>query len=142
MKKVAWITLGGVLGAALVWTAQAQQSLLAGLPFSPAREAGDTVFLSGQIGRGPDGAVVPDTIEDETRQTMKNLEATLAEHGCTWKDVVNVTVYLRDMEDYAGMNAAYREFFDGPFPARATIGGVQIAFGLRVEISAIAHKPS
>ena len=71
---------------------------------------------------------------------MKNLEGILKAHDYSWADVVNVTVYLASMDDYAEMNAVYREFFDGPFPARACVGGLEIAFGLNVEISAIAYK--
>ena len=121
--------------------AWAQQSVpTSRLPFSPARQAGDTLYLSGQLARTPEGEEVRDSIAAETRQAMKNLERTLTANGYTWKDVVNVTVYLNDIEDYHDMNAAYAEFFDGEFPARACVGGVDIVFGFRVEISAIAHR--
>jgi 2-iminobutanoate/2-iminopropanoate deaminase len=114
---------------------------VASLPFSAARPAGDTLFVSGQIAVRPDGSPVTGDIAEQTRQVMANIGEALAEHGYGFEDVVNVTVYLSDMEHYAGMNAAYREFFpNGHFPARATVGGLQIAFGLDVEISAVAHK--
>ncbi len=142
LKKIVCILIGGFFGAAIMWTAFAQDSLLAtsSLPFSPAREAGDTLYLSGQIPRTPDGVDIRDSAAAETTQAMKNLGATLESHGYTWSDVVNVTVYLKDMADYAEMNKAYAAFFDGPFPARACVGGLEIAFDHRVEISAIAYR--
>lgn len=127
-----------VVGALCVW---AQESVPTNqLPFSAARVAGATLYLSGQLARTPEGEEVRDSVATETRQTMKNLERNLLANGYTWDDVVNVTVYLKDIEDYHEMNAAYAEFFDGAFPARACVGGVEIVFGFRVEISAIAYK--
>jgi 2-iminobutanoate/2-iminopropanoate deaminase len=126
------LALGVSIGTAL---AQVQ-----GLPFSPARQAGSTLYLSGQIAALPDGTMLKADIAAQTRQTMDNLGAVLKDNGYTFDDVVRVTVYLKDMEDYQAMNAAYREYFPNGFPARACVGGLQIAFGLDVEISAIAVK--
>ncbi len=140
MQKIAFTSVGALIGGVLVWTAMAQDPVVSALPFSAAREAGDTLYLSGQIPRTPDGQEVRDSVTAETNQVMENLGATLAEHGYTWGDVVNVTVYLKDLADYAEMNKAYAAFFDGPFPARACVGGVQIAFDHRLEISAIAYR--
>lgn len=111
------------------------------LPFSLAREAGSTLYVSGQIAITPDGTPVKGSIADETRQTMRNIRRILADHGYSFQDVVNVNVYLSDMKHYDEMNDAYREFFPrGNFPARACVGGLQIAYGLNMEISCIAHK--
>ena len=140
MQKIMFTSVGALIGGVLMWTAMAQDPVVSALPFSAAREAGDTLYLSGQIPRTPDGKEVRDSVTAETNQVMENLGATLTEHGYTWADVVNVTVYLKDLEDYAEMNKAYAAYFDGPFPARACIGGVQIAFDHRLEISAIAHR--
>jgi len=140
MQKALLLLVGGITGAVLTWTALAQDPVLKSLPFSTSREAGDTLYLSGQIPRTSDGEEVRESAAAETKQAMENLGAILTEKGYTWSDVVNVTVYLNDLEDYAEMNKAYAAFFDGPFPARACIGGVEIAFGHRVEISAIAYK--
>jgi 2-iminobutanoate/2-iminopropanoate deaminase len=141
MRNIA-IGIGGFfVGGLAVWTALAQEPVPTSvLPFSAARQAGETLYLSGQIARTPDGESVRDSVAAETRQTMDNLGAVLEENGYAWRDVVNVTVYLRDIEDYTEMNAAYRTYFDGAFPARACVGGVEIVFGHRVEISAIAYK--
>lgn len=71
---------------------------------------------------------------------MENLGRTLKKNGCTFDDVVKVTAYLKSMDDYQEMNATYRTFFTGEFPARECVGGLEIAFGSDLEISAIAYK--
>src|SRR5262249_8061548 len=69
------------------------------LPFSPAVQAGDFVFVSGQVAMGPNGEVVPGGIESQTRLTLENVRAILEQAGCTLADVVKVTVWL----DAAGL---------------------------------------
>ena len=71
---------------------------------------------------------------------MKNIGRILEEHGYAFDDLVNVTVWLADIEDYHEMNEAYASYFDERFPARACTGGAQIVFDFRVEIAAIAHR--
>ena len=139
MKKILLVVLA-VASTTACWTWAQRSVPTSQLPFSPARQAGATLYLNGQIARTPEGGEVRDSVEAETRQAMKNLERTLTAHGYSWDDVVNVTVYLKDIEDYLEMNAAYAEFFDGNFPARACVGGVEIVFDFRVEISAIAYR--
>lgn len=113
---------------------------LSTLPFSPSRQAGPTLYVSGQIPRTPDGREVRDSVEAETRQVMENLGQLLQAKGYSFDDVVNATVYLKDVNDYPGMNKVYASYFKNGFPARATVGGAQIVFGFRVEISCIAYK--
>ena len=110
------------------------------LPFSPARQAGDFLFISGQIARTADGADVKESVAAETHQVMENLGRILEEHGYAYEDLVNVTVWLADIEDYHEMNTAYASYFEERFPARACTGGAQIVFDFRVEIAAIAHR--
>lgn len=111
------------------------------LPFSAARQAGSTLYVSGQIGVRPDGTPVEGSVAAETRQAMHNIQQALKEHGYDFGDIVKVTVFLSDMKHYETMNAAYRQFFpDGNFPARECVGGLQIAYGLNLEISCIAYK--
>jgi len=83
---------------------------------------------------------VQDSVAAETHQIMKNLGQILSENGYTYDDLVNVTVWLSDIEDYHEMNRAYASYFDEQFPARACTGGAQIVFGFKVEIAAIAYK--
>lgn len=110
------------------------------LPFSAARQAGNTLYVSGQIPRTPDGKDVKASVDRETRQAMDNIGRILASHGYTFDDVVFANVYLKEIEDYHEMNAAYASYFKDKFPARACVGGQQIVFDFRVEISCIAHK--
>ena len=142
MKKIAVLLLPIALVSFFAGTVFSQQRVDGQtLPFSPARAAGNTLYVSGQIGVTPDGDPVRGSVADETRQCMENLGRALKDHGYDFGNVVRVTVYLADMKDYNEMNAAYREFFpDGNFPARACVGGLQIAFGLNTEISCVAYK--
>lgn len=113
---------------------------LKALPFSPARQAGGFLFISGQIARTADGDDVKESVAAETHQVMKNIGRILQEHGYAHDDLVNVTVWLADIEDYHEMNGAYASYFDERFPARACTGGAQIVFDFRVEIAAIAYR--
>ena len=121
--------------------AEAQKSVaIKKLPFSAARQADGTLYISGQIARTADGADVKESVDAETRQIMDNIKAILTEHGYTFDDVVKASVFLEDIEDYHEMNAAYASYFDKAFPARECVGGVEIVFGFKVEISCIAYK--
>lgn len=129
------------IAAFVAGVAVAQKSVpLSKLPFSPSRKAGETLYISGQIPRTADGQDVRGSVEAETRQVMENLGRILKEGGYGFDDVVNATVYLKDINDYAEMNKVYASYFKGPFPARACIGGTDLVFGFRVEISCVAHR--
>jgi len=110
------------------------------LPFSAARKAGNTLYVSGQVPRTAKGEDVRASVDAETRQVMDNLGRILEANGYTFDDVVFVNVYLKDIEDYHEMNKAYASYYDKKFPARACVGGSQIVFDFRVEISCIAYK--
>ena len=132
-----------VIAMIVVGAAGARESVpIKKLPFSAARKAGNTLYVSGQIPRTADGKDVRTSVDAETRQVMDNLGRVLAQHGYGFDDVVKATVYLSDVEDYHEMNKAYASYFDEAFPARACVGGTQIVFGFRVEISVIAYKES
>jgi len=112
------------------------------LPFSPAVRAGDLLFLSGAIGRPPGSEkLVPGGIVPETQQTLRNLQATLKEHGGTMDNVVKCTAFLADMAEWPAMNSVYVRFFKKPFPARSALGANGLAMGARVEIECIAYLP-
>lgn len=113
---------------------------LSKLPFSPARQAGNTLYLSGQVARTADNKDVKESVEAETRQVMDNLGRVLKENGYSFDDVVSATVYLADIKDYQTMNKVYASYFKKDFPARACVGGVELVFGFKVEISCIAYK--
>ncbi|MFT5089340.1 MAG: 2-iminobutanoate/2-iminopropanoate deaminase [Candidatus Latescibacterota bacterium] len=138
MKYLLSAALACILSASSI---AAQEAVaISKLPFSAARKAGDTLYISGQIARTSDGKDVKDSVGAETHQTMKNLGRILKENGYTYDDLVSVTIWLNDIEDYHQMNKAYASYFEKKFPARACTGGAQIVFGFKVEIAAIAHK--
>jgi 2-iminobutanoate/2-iminopropanoate deaminase len=111
------------------------------LPFSPAVEANGIVWLSGQCGHAPDEWVaVPGGIQAETRQALENIGVTLRAIGLDYDDVVKVTVYLRDFDDFPAMNEVYREFFPSDFPARATVAVVRLASNYSIEIDVVAAR--
>lgn len=107
-------------------------------PYSPAVRAGNLVFVSGQVPRDPvSGALVGDDVATQTRQTLSNLQRVLEQSGASLADVVSVTVYLAQADDWAAMNTVYSEMFQAPYPSRTTVGAE--LRGILVEISAIAY---
>ena len=91
-------------------------------PYSQAVEAGDLIFLSGQIPADPQtGEVVEGDIQAQTRRVMDNLTAVLGTAGCAMKDVVKVTLYIRNMDDFPKINEVYGEYLKKDPPARADL---------------------
>lgn len=110
-------------------------------PYSQAIDVGDLVFVSGQIPLDPKTMeVVGGTIEEQTTQVMKNLEAILQEAGLTFANVVKFTIYLTDLADFEGLNQTYAQFLTDPYPARATIEVSKLPKGVKVEIDLIAKR--
>jgi 2-iminobutanoate/2-iminopropanoate deaminase len=111
------------------------------LPFSKIVEANGLVFLAGQVGskQGTTGAV-EGGIEAETRQMLDNVSELLTSVGLGFADVVKATVYLVDFDEFAQMNAIYRQYFPTDPPTRATVGVTRLAANYRVEIEVIAAR--
>jgi len=108
-------------------------------PYSQAIVAGGLVFASGQIALNPETmTLVGTTVEDQTRQVLKNLRAVLQRAGSDLDKVVKTTVFLVDMADFPAMNAEYERAFGTHKPARATVAVKQLPKDARVEIEAIA----
>ena len=107
--------------------------------FAHATRAGDYVYVSGTLGTDASGALVTGGLAAETDQTLTNLTTILAAADCGWDDVASVSVYLADLDDFAAMNEVYERYFDGPPPARITVGGVDLALGARVEMQCVAY---
>ncbi len=108
-------------------------------PYSQAIKAGNFLFASGQIALDPiSGALVMGTIETETHQVMKNIEAVLEEAGMSFDNVVKTTIFLMDMRDFANVNAVYGSYFKNNFPARETVQVSGLPKGVNVEISILA----
>lgn len=108
-------------------------------PYSQAVESGGLVFCSGQVPLTPAGDLVSGTIEEETRQCLTNLSEVLAAAGASMSDVIKVTAFLTDMNDFVEFNGAYEEFFGETKPARATVGVSALPKGARVEVECIAR---
>ena len=109
-----------------------------GLPFSAAARVGNLLYLSGQMGIGPDVKPVPGGIEAETRKTMENIKAVLERHGSSLDRVIKATVMMADMAEWPAMNAVYVTYFTKHLPARSAFGASALALGGRVEIECIA----
>ena len=110
-----------------------------GAPYSQAIRAGDFVFVSGQLALRPDHAeIVGDSIEEQTKQVLANLQAILEAAGSGLDRLVKTTVYLADLGDFAGMNEVYARHVGEVPPARATIEVSALPSGAKVEIEAVA----
>lgn len=105
--------------------------------YSPGVRAGNLLFVSGQTPRDPaTGQIVGVTIEEQTAQTLTNLARIVHTAGAQLSDIVSVTVYLADENDWGRFNELYKTVFSPPYPTRAVVGA-QLR-GILVEISAIA----
>ena len=110
-------------------------------PYSPAVIAGDFVYVSGQGPTDPaTGKMVLDSVQAETRQVLKNVQAILEAAGTSLENVVKCNVYLADRHDFAEMNEVYREFFPNDPPARTTVQA-HPPVEIRVEIDCVAYIP-
>lgn len=107
-------------------------------PYSPAVQAGNLLFVSGQIPLAADGSVAGEDIAAQTRQVFANLEAILAQADAGLAHVVKTTVFLKDLGDFADMNTVYAEAFGEHRPARSTVQVAKLPRDVRVEIEAIA----
>ncbi len=110
-------------------------------PYNQAIQAGNTLYVSGQIAINPaNGQLVTDTVEEETKQVMANLKAVLAKAGFDFGDVVKTTIFLSDMNLFPAVNEIYGSYFNGEFPARETVAVAGLPKAVNVEISVIAVK--
>ncbi len=108
-------------------------------PYSVGIKTGGLLFTAGQAGIIPEtGNIIEGGIENETRQTLTNIQHILEAAGTTLGKVVKTTVFLRDMNDFSRMNAIYAEFFKENPPARSTVQVAALPKGAAVEIEAIA----
>ena len=106
-------------------------------PFSGAVRIGETLYLSGTIGRESDGSIA-ETAEREAELVLNNVRNVLEDAGMTMDDLVFVQVYSSDVSDYDAFNSVYRTYFEREFPARAFIGSGTLLFGARFEVQSIA----
>lgn len=111
-------------------------------PYSPAVRVGGFLFVSGQIGMDQaTGQLKNENIEVETRQALENVRTILHAAGYDSSHVINATVYLKSMNDYATMNRIYAGFFgEGNYPARTTVAVSDLPRQANIEIAVIAWK--
>lgn len=108
-------------------------------PYSQAVRAGPLLFVSGQIPLDPDtGGMVEGDIRAQTHRVVRNLAAILEAGGSSLAQVVRVTVYLADMDDFPAVNEVYSTYFPAPAPARATVQAARLPRDARIEIDVIA----
>lgn len=108
-------------------------------PYSQAVKAGNFLFVSGQIPINPEsGELIVDSIENETHQVMANIGAILQATGLHFSNIVKTSIFLKNMDDFAKVNAIYGEYFTADFPARETVQVARLPKDVNVEISVIA----
>ena len=110
-------------------------------PYSQGILVGDMLFVSGQLGIDPaTGKLAGDSLEVQMRQVMKNIGGILNAGDLSYQNVVQSTVYLKDMNDFARMNAIYGEYFPSDPPTRATVQVSRLPADAKVEIAVLAIK--
>ena len=110
-------------------------------PYSQAIQAGNTIYVSGQLPIDPaTGAFAGDEIKAQTRQSLTNMKNILIEAGTDMSAVVKTTVLLANIADFAAMNEVYAEFFTAPYPARAAFQVACLPKNALVEIECVAVK--
>ena len=120
----------------IVFTADAPAAIG---PYSQAVKAGDTLYLSGQIGMNPaTGELVSDDVREQTARALQNMKAVLAAAGATAENVVKTTVFLTDMADFQAVNSVYAETFSSDAPARSCVAVAALPKGAKVEVEAVA----
>jgi len=108
-------------------------------PYSQGIEANGFFYTAGFGPQDPTTGAVADSVAEQTRQVLRNVQAVLAERGLTTSDCIKTTVHLADLADFAEFNEAYEEFFSEPYPVRTTVGS-QLA-NILVEIDVVAVLP-
>jgi len=107
-------------------------------PYSQAMKLGNLLLTSGQIPLTAEGVLVEGGVEEQTHQVFRNLEAVLAEAGATFSDVAKATVFIKDMNQFAAINAIYASYFGDHKPARSTVEVARLPKDVLVEIELIA----
>ncbi len=110
-------------------------------PYNQAIEVNGFLFISGQVALVPGtNSIMMDSIESETEQVMKNLQAILIEAELSFEHVVKTTIFLSDMNHFAAVNTIYANYFSANYPARETVQVAGLPRGVNVEISMKAAR--
>ena len=107
-------------------------------PYSQAVSAGGFTFVSGQIAINPEtGDLMNASIKDQAEQVLKNLIAICEEAKGSLADIVKITIYITNMNDFAVVNETMQKYFSEPYPARATVEVSALPLGVNVEMDAV-----
>ena len=109
-------------------------------PYVQAIKAGNMLFSSGQLGLVPETGALPEGVEAQTRQSLANILAILDEAGFDKSDIVKTTVFIKNMGDFAAVNAIYADFFGDSKPARSCVEVARLPKDGLVEIEFVAVK--
>jgi 2-iminobutanoate/2-iminopropanoate deaminase len=110
-------------------------------PYSPAVLKNDTLYVSGQIPTNPKtGELTLNTIEEATKQIMDNIGLLLNETGMNYSNIVKVTIFLTNLDDFVAVNGVYGSYFEIDPPARETVQVSRLPMNVPIEISCIAVK--
>ncbi len=110
-------------------------------PYSQAIMTENLMFLSGQIGINPKtGKLVEGGVEEQTKQIFSNIKAVLEEAELNLSDIIKVTVFLKDINDFKMVNEIYVTYFDKPYPARSAVAIKELPLNVDIEIEVIAIK--
>lgn len=111
-------------------------------PYSQGVKANGMVYVAGQIGLNPENRKLVDGgVEAETAQIMANIKAIIEAAGARMEDIVNTTIYMKDIGNFAKVNELYGKYFTNNFPARTTVGVANLPGGANIEIAVIAVLP-
>lgn len=106
-------------------------------PYSQAVQAGNTVYMSGQIGLDPVSMTLAEGLEAQSVRVFENLKAVAAAAGGSLDDAARVTIYLTDLANFGKVNELMAQYFTAPYPARATVGVKELPRGALVEVDAV-----
>ncbi|WP_028394130.1 RidA family protein [Bacillus cihuensis] len=109
-------------------------------PYSQCVVSKGIAFVSGQLPVNAEDNTIPEGVTEQTKQSLKNIKFILESGNYSLDDVVKVTVYLKDMNEFGAMNEVYGDFFQDPYPARVAVEVARLPKDVRVEIDAIAIK--
>ena len=106
-------------------------------PYSQAKIIGNLVFTSGQIPLKPDGSLISDSFENESIQVLDNINEILKAAGSNIDNIIKLTVYLTDLENFSILNQVFENYFSNSLPARSTVEVSKLPKNVRIEIEAI-----
>lgn len=106
-------------------------------PYSQAVQAGNTVYMSGQIGLDPVSMTLAEGLDAQAVRVFENLKAVAAAAGASLNDAARVTIYLTDLANFGKVNELMAQYFTAPYPARATVGVKELPRGALVEVDAV-----